>query len=121
MFILINRDQLIITHKHLSKAALVSVASIEMEASKTFICDEMNVASFNDLTDLELILIHLNMCGQEFESLDRDALVRAVRGICHSMYESNIDGFEAAKQSMSIPDGETRQYVPGSPVPRGKG
>jgi len=119
MWILIDRDRMCITHKHTLQSAIQNVAHIEMAHQAVFICDEMDASSFDGLTDLELKLLHRNMCGEEFKGFGRDQLVSMTRAICHSLYESKIQGFEAALQANSIAMDDTRsyKYVAGSGTP----
>jgi hypothetical protein len=119
MYVLIDRERMAITHRHLRKDAIANVAHIEMAHSATIICDEMDYVTFESFTDLELNKLLVNMCGQKYASIDRYGLVQMVRHVCFSLYPSVIDGFEAAKQAMSIPmdDNGFYKYQPGADVP----
>ncbi len=116
MHILIDKERMCITHKHVLAAAIHNIAHIEMAHTDTYVCDEMDPSSFDQLTDLELNLLHVNMCGQKFEGFSRPALIMAVRGICYSLYESKINGFEVSVQANSILDSDKGhyRYTPGS-------
>ena len=119
MYVLIDKERMCITHRHLRKDAIANVAHIEMAHTSTIICDEMDYVTFESFTDAELNRLMVSMCGQRYESIDRYGLVQMVRAVCFSLYPSIIDGFEAAKQAMSIPmiDDGYYKYQPGSDLP----
>lgn len=119
MYVLIDKERMCITHKHLLREAIANVAHIEMAHVPTIICDEMDYVTFETFTDADLNKLLLAMCGQKYEHFTRKQLIEMTRGVCFSLYPSSIDGFAASRQadSISMKDKGHYKYQAGSNSP----
>lgn len=121
MYVLINRELLTVLYKNRHFSALDNIRHIECPETGTLLTcvAEGKDTIFGTLTDLELRLLHRNLCGQSFDGYSRPHLIATVAAMCMALPEDDINVYEAELQAMKIPFGDKEYYKfqPGSVEP----
>lgn len=117
MYVLIDRQQMAITHKHHDRAVLAKLSWIECtNAGATFpLTSARNFAQ--EFTPLELKLIYKNATGADLQGFSGCA--QAVFEAAKRMPESVVNAEEVFAQAACIMDGDKScyQYAPGQKTP----
>lgn len=103
MWILINQENMIVTHRHPSLQCINNVDYIESWNISTVTMEDSHAPSFERFTDYELKMLYENLCGKKFEGYNQPALIQAVAAEIQKVPVSNIDVNEAMLQSSKIP------------------
>lgn len=117
--ILIDMDAMCVRYKHQRMKCLTDLMHIEMSHVRAKVVDLIDIKSFNDFTDLELLLLHKNLCGQKFVG-GRTLLKQTVYDLCLALPESAVNGIELTVQALRIAmdDDSFFAYQPKSIYPK---
>jgi len=118
MYIVINRDTMVLLHKHSDPEVLANIAWIECNTCPYYIFDLENAQGFQSFTDLELNLLFKNITNMHNEGvmdeiyrLKRKQIIQVIYDLCLRIPESNIDALEVEVQAESIQEGDDRKWL----------
>lgn len=116
MYVLIDRQQMAITHKHHDRAVLAKLAWIECTNNAATV-PLSSARAFNEFTPLELKLMYKNATGGELTGYS--GLANAVYAMANRLPESVVNAEEVFAQALCIRDGDKScyQYAPGQKTP----
>jgi hypothetical protein len=115
MHILIDREDLCLLYKHPNFSVIDNLRHIECQ-KKCVITDLQGKDTvFGDMTDLELRLLHRNLCGQSFSGYSRPHLIATVAAMCDAAPIADVNPLEVELQAMQIDmdDDAEYRYAPG--------
>lgn len=121
MYVLINRDTLTVLYKNHNPKSLQNICHIEcpeMGSIITCVADGKDTI-FGSLTDLELRLLHRNLCGASFDGYSRPHLIATIAAMCMALPEDEINYFDTEIQALKIPfeNKDYYKFCPGSVDP----
>lgn len=121
MYVLIERDRMVLLHKHNNLFTLADVAWIECQNSAYSIFGVDDATGLREFTDMELGLLYKNITGVD-HSLKRLQLIQVIYDLIQRVPESDIDPIEADYQCGHVTEGDERKwlYVRGARKPAQK-
>lgn len=122
MYILIDRERMVLLHKSQDVNSLANVAWIECHNAVYCIFPLDDATGFRDFTDMELGILYRNITGKDYHSLNRPQLLQVIFDLCSRIPESDINAFEADRQAEFVKEGDERRwlYVRGASRPAQK-
>lgn len=118
MYILIDRENLTINHKHANPEVLCNLAWIELQTVFHVIgpCSE---AVLNGFTEMELRMMYRSATGVDLVAQGRNEVVSKVKSYLETLPESDVDVDEVEYQASGISEGTkgTFKYVKGAKRP----
>lgn len=110
MYILIDTELFKVLYKHPHFRTIDNLRHIECQQKCLITKLEGTDTIFGTLTDLELRMLHRNLCGQSFAGISRPHLEGTVAKMCEALPVSDVDPIEAELQALSIQEGDDEFY-----------
>lgn len=122
MYILIDRERMVLLHKHSDTEVIANLAWIECHNAPYCIFDIDDASGFRDFTDMELKILYRNITGQDDHSFNRSQTLQIIYDLCARISESDVKPFEVDRQAEYIKEGDERKwlYVKGATRPAQK-
>src|SRR4051812_46268122 len=98
MFIVIDREHLVVLYKHDNQAALVSLANIEVPEAAIVAMGATDPDSYARFTDFELKVLFENISGEKYSGYDRTLLKKAVIGKVEQLPVTQLRSLEVEAQ-----------------------
>jgi len=119
MYVLINRDEMTIPHKHQSFRVLADLAWIEIKNNNYHIVPVESEASFVEFTPMELEMLYRNITNSEPPKVSKMQLVRVIFSLVDKIKETQATEFEAETQAAKVTEDSDANwfYVFGSFAP----
>ena len=102
MYILIDHERMVVTHRHENKETIGNFAHVELGNTATVIMKDNHVEGFKDFSDFELKMLYTNLCGQTFTAYNKDLLTTQIIEQCKLLPESNVNELELGIQAQRI-------------------
>lgn len=120
MFLLIDKQRMVVVHRHPNNVALRNIAHIEMGHCPGSIFEETEEANWLQFTHTELMLLYKGMTLVPYTGHAINPLVSILMRLSQTIEPSNIDAFEVMLQANTIKDTDRNfyQYVFGSNKPK---
>ena len=116
MFLLVDKQRMVIVHRHESNVTLSKIVHIEMPHCPSCIFEESHEMNWAQFSPLELMLIYEGLTDLKYVGHAIRPLISLLTRLSRTIEPSNIDGFEATLQANAIPfsDKGFYRYVHGS-------
>jgi len=112
MYILIDRERMVLLHKHASLYVLADVAWIECHNSAYCIFGVDDATGFRDFTDMELRMLYHNITGLDYGNrFNRTQLLQILYDLTSRISESDINAVEAERQAEHVAEGDERKWI----------
>jgi len=110
MYILIDRDRMVLLHKHRDIHAIANVAWIECRQAAYCIFNIADAIALKTFTDMELGMLYRNITNKD-PSLKRVQVLQVLHDVIVRIPTSDIDLLESDRQAALIKEEDERKWV----------
>lgn len=127
MYIAIDREKMLLTHKHASIFTVCDLAAIEQPDAPYTIFPLYDASGFRDFTDMMLKQLYRNITGQDYPDTTKSrlSLLQVIYDVCCEVLASDASPVEAdaqakyveAQRSLGVNKVKPYKYVKGAMLP----